>query len=433
MKPGYEVRKRAMMALLAVERRESGSQDAVDTALRGLTQLDVRDRGLATELVYGTLRAQRRLDRWIGPRCKNGLEGLDERALVALRIGAYQLFALDRVPDYAAIDATTEATRGIVPRQQRGFVHGVLRRLARERPWDADDVPVQADLPAWLRGRIGGLAARRGLDGDELAAAFCGPAPQHVHAIAAGGLDELAEQGIELRPLDGLPGIAEVIAGHVLSSPAFAARRVLVQDAASAVVARWLGVQPGMRVVDVCAGTGIKSLVLAAAGAEVTAVDVAASKLELAGALCEQAGHPLAAVVAGDMAKGLPLPPESFDAVLVDAPCTGLGTLRRRPEIRHRRRAADIHANTGLQRAILGNAMRLLKPGGVLVYAVCSFAVEEGADTVDRALAVNPDFARLPGGPDDLALLLDERGDLSTTPMVHGMDAFCAARLTRTV
>ncbi len=430
-KSGHDVRRRALAALLAVERGERGSQDAVSAAIDDGGGLPARDRGLLTELVYGTLRRQRTLDGWIGPRCSRGLVGLDERALAALRLGTYQLAFLDRVPAYAAIDATTEATRKLLPKALRGLVHGVLRRLDREKPWDGEPPRAATDLPPWIAARIRELAGEAEVPARDLLRAFAGAAPGHVHEISPGGLRELTEQGVELGPAGGLEGVATVLSGDVRNTDAFAARHVLLQDAASAAITRWLGVRPGARALDLCAGRGVKSLAMAAAGAEVTAVDVSADRLADAAALCEHAGHPLHTTLAADATAALDLPAASFDFVLVDAPCTGLGTLRRRPEIRHRRRAADALANAGTQRAILARAADLLAPDGVLVYAVCSFLPEEGAVAVDRLLRARRDLVRAPRDMPGITAMLDLRGDLRSHPANAGMDAFYAARLQR--
>jgi 16S rRNA (cytosine967-C5)-methyltransferase len=163
----------------------------------------------------------------------------------------------------------------------------------------------------------------------------------------------------------------------------------------------------------------------------VTAVDVGAAKLIDAELLCRRAGHPLEATLVTDAAATIPLPQASFDAVLVDAPCTGLGTLRRRPEVRHRRFAADLMRMADLQRRILAHAAPLCRPGGVLVFATCSFAVEEGPLVVDAFLHDHPEFQRDPGEQPWVRPLLDARGDLRTHPLLGGMDAFQAVRLRR--
>ena len=437
--PGVSVRRRAIVALLAVEDGTAGSQIAVREALGTPPELAGPDRGLVTELVYATLRHQRVLDRWLAHACAHGLCGLDTEVLIALRVGACQLAYLPRVPAFAAVDATVEAAKGLVAGRAVGFVHGVLRGLARRRPEPGATLPQAGSptsLPDWIALRSRRLAAICGLDADALHAAFDQPAPLHLH-VPAGDAElvwaELAAAGVAVAELDGVavPGVRCADGGGVFATSAFARRAVLAQDAASAAVVRWLAPAPGARTADVAAGAGVKALALAAAGARVTAIDLDGPKLADAAALARQAGHPLDATIAGDASTDLGLDREAWDAVLVDAPCSGLGTLRRRPEIRHRRRAADLPRHHALQARMLAAASDLVRPGGHLVYAVCSFAEEEGPLVVGRFLAAHPGFVRDPGGATWVRPLLDAAGDLRTHPLLAGMDAFYAARLQR--
>ncbi len=428
-------RARALGALCYIERDGAGSQQALRSALDLAPALTGPDRGLATELVYGVLRKRRGLDAWIGAASTHGLYKMQIEDLCALRLGAYQLAWLPRIPDFAAVHATVDAARSMVSARSLGFIHAVLRRLAREvAEGQRPDAP---DLPPWIQRRIEAFALEVGQDPAAMAEAFCQPAPMHVHVLAKDLDGEAAEalraEGVLLEPLEdiAIPGVWRSTGGGLFLSDAFAERRVVAQDAASVAVAEWLGVQPGEQVVDVAAGRGIKSLALAVRGGVVTAIDLDATKLESAAQLCANAGYPLHATQAADAAQDLGLAPATFDRVLVDAPCSGLGTLRRRPEIRHRRRATDLVRMSVLQQAILNNAAALCRPGGVLVFATCSFAPEEGPLVVDDFLRQHPEFHRDSGQQAWVAPLLDARGDLRSHPLIGGMDAFYAARLVR--
>ncbi len=428
-----DARGRALAALLAVDVDGQGTQYALRQALDTEPPLHGPDRALATELVYGVQRKRRPLDAWIATAATRGLYAMEAPVLEALRLGAYQLAYLPRVPRFAAVHATVEASKALVPQRQIGFLHAVLRGLARQA--ETGRVLEGEELPAWISLRIAEFAERSGLDPVALQAAFLGPAPLHVHAV--GGDDQvlaaLVAEGLPVQPLKNVavPGVGEVTGGGVFGSAAFAARRVLAQDAGSAAVVEWLGAQPGMRVADIAAGRGVKSLCLTSRGAEVTAVDVGSDKLVDAELLCRRAGHPLHATLVADAAAGIPLPRQAFDAVLVDAPCTGLGTLRRRPEVRHRRYAADLLRMGDLQRRILEQAAPLCRPGGVLLFATCSFAAEEGPQVVSGFLSHHPEFERDPGTAAWALPLLDAQGDLRTHPLLGGMDAFQAVRLRR--
>jgi 16S rRNA (cytosine967-C5)-methyltransferase len=261
-------------------------------------------------------------------------------------------------------------------------------------------------------------------------------APLHLHALDDAAVDALHKAGVDVEPIAGLARVFRAQGGGFFQSAPFKARRVIAQDAASVAVGRWLGAEADDLVADICAGRGGKSWSLASTGAEVTAFDLSADKLAAARQLVARSGNKLMATIVADLGpRGDPNSLDAlaggFDKVLVDAPCTGLGTLRRRPEIRHRRRAADVCANASLQRAILDRAAALVRPGGILLYAVCSMTDEEGGSTVQRFLEKHPDFARAPTDGAWIADALDSHGDLRSHPMWHGSDAFYAARLRR--
>lgn len=445
---GDEVRLRALQALVSIDAGHSSSQSAIRRALAGSESwqrpesaqpepqtrapLQGPDRGLVTALIYGVLRRQRPLDRWIAAASDRGQVGLDEDVLAALRLGAFQLAFMERVPAFAAIDAVVEAVRAGGGEKKTGFVNGILRRLQRERPWQSGGAAPSDDLPPWIAARIARFAAQVDQPPDAMIAAFADEAPLHLHALPhhrVRTLAELAAAGVAVRSVLDVPGVVQAEGGDVFTTEAFAQRRVLARDGASAAVVEWAGVSPGDRVLDIAAGRGAKSVYFAAAGAQVTAVDVQEDKLIEARALAERAAAPLAATLTADATEPLDLPPASFDLVLLDAPCTGLGTLRRRPEIRHRRMAADILRMAELQRRMLDQAATMVRPGGTLVFATCSFAEEEGPALIASFLADHPEFARAPVQASWAAPLTDARGDLRTHPLLGGMDAFFAARM----
>lgn len=422
------MRAAAFAALLEVE-RGLGSQAALQPAV---ARLQGADRGLCTELVYGALRRQRPIDRWIARSCDRGLVGVEVPALVALRLGAYQLAELPRIPAFAAVDATVEAFKrtGKPHRGAVGFVHAVLRKLAGRA--EHGDKPDGDDLPVWMQERCADLAADLGLDTADLCRAMSEQAPNHgqvlapAHAVAAVA-ERLRTDGVWLNDL-AVPGAFVADGARATQHPDLG-RTFLLQDAGSAAVVRWLDPQPGWQVLDLCAGRGVKSALLAALGAEVTAVDLAADKIAAARRLVAATGGKLVHAVAADATGNLALPGGLYDAVLVDAPCTGLGTLRRRPEIRHRRRAADLWALTAIADALADNAVRWVRPGGLVVLATCSLCREEGPLWADRVLARHSGLRRAQSGPVWAAPLCDARGDLRTHPLVGGMDAFFATRL----
>lgn len=430
-------RERAIAALLALEDPTVVSQTALREVLDPPPSLVGQDRGLCTELVYGVLRRQRALDRWVATSCRDGLFGLAPAALVALRLGALQIADM-RIPPHAAVHATMEAAKRFMPPRLQSLVHAVLRNLDRRA--QVGDVPDHDDLPAWLERRVADWAQSTGQAHPQAIASLSRPAPLFVHALDgdAPALAALLETaGVPAQPLTEVqvPGVLRCTDGQFLRSEVFGARRALAQDAGSSAVVEWflaaLEQPETLQIADVAAGHGVKSARLTRTGAQVTAMDVSARKLEDAVSLCAQSGHPLFATIAGDATTDLGLETAAFDAILLDAPCTALGTLRRRPELRHRRGAADILRMADLQRRLLDQAAKWLRPGGVLCYAVCSFLPEEGEAQVTRFLASHPDFARLEVGTPWLSAWLTPTGDLLTPPQAEGPDGFFAARLKK--
>ena len=320
----------------------------------------------------------------------------------------------------------------MIPKRKVGFVHAVLRRLDRERPWIDDDRG--GDLPPWLERRILGFAAQLDVNPAAMLEAFEASAPVHVHVFGPHRdktIADAAKEGIELKPVAAIPGAFLLESGELFSSEVYDRRRLLAQDAASTAIAHWLDAQKDDRVADIAAGRGVKSLTLTRAGAKVYAVDLDEDKLDSAIELHQRAGCPVPEKVLCDASLTIPLDAESFDRVLVDAPCTGLGTVRRRPEIRHRRSAADIYRMSLLQARMLEASAKLVRPGGVLVFATCSFAEEEGPMLVEDFLRSHPDFRRAPLEAPWCQPMLDRRGDLRSHPLLEGMDSFYGARLLR--
>lgn len=430
---GVRVRERAISALVEIDAGRAGSQTALQPALDGQgggPALQGADRRLCTELVYGVLRRQRPLDRWIAPASTRGLVDLSPGVLAALRVGAYQLTELQRIPSYAAVNATVQAckTPGLCPQGAVGFVHAVLRKLAAQA--DAGRGPDGDDFPPWIVQRLDDLSADLGLEPLAARAAWTGEAPLHVHVMHAGELESLREDGLELQPLP-IPATA-LASSAALHHPRFG-RTFVAQDAASAAITEWLDAQSGDLVLDVAAGRGVKSAFLSARGARVTALDLSGEKLAQAESLARALGAPLERTVVADATQPLPVAGALFDVVLVDAPCSGLGTLRRRPEIRHRRRAADLVGLAQMQAKIAHHAAQVVRPGGVLMLATCSVTREEGPLWCAEFLAQHPAFALEPGQAAWMAPLLTGPGWLRTHPGLHGMDGFFAARLVRQV
>jgi 16S rRNA (cytosine967-C5)-methyltransferase len=452
--PGGGPTRARLLALRVLERVERGAAFA-DLALHaGLRSggLGVRDRALATELVCGTLRWRGRLDWLLARVIPRPFESLESPVRTLLRLGAYQIVFLEGVPAPAAVDQAVRAARAIGVERAAGLVNAALRRLAREHASIAlpslEDDPVghlthALSLPEWLARRW--LEAFGPAEAAALAAACNEVPPLTVRANALRGdrdalLEALRPRWPEARPCAFAPaGIVLGRGGNPAADPAFAEGRFAVQDEGSQLVVALLDPQPGERVLDACAAPGAKATAIAervAPAGRVLAVDRHPRRLALVGREARRLGLENLDLLAGDASRelGPAVPPAAFDRVLVDAPCSGLGTLRRNPDLRWRARPDGGLALAPLQLALLRRAAVALRPGGTLVYSTCTLAAEENEAVVRSFLAETRAFRLAPreAAPAALHALLDAEGFLHTFPHRHGADGFFAARMERT-
>jgi 16S rRNA (cytosine967-C5)-methyltransferase len=410
--------------------------------LRERPELDERDAAFATQLAYGTLRAQGTLDAVLTGLVSRPLAELDPRVLNLLRLGAYQLLDL-RVPSHAAVDTTVDLTRAIVGTGASGLVNAVLRKVAAggdRQAWldrlDGDGeqrLALATDHPRWIVD-----AWRDALGGDaELEPALLADdvAPE-VHLVARRvDRDALVEEsGGEPGPWS--PFAVRLHGGDPGRLPAVRSGAAAVQDEGSQLAALLLARAPlegpDTAWLDMCAGPGGKSGLLAAVrpeGVHLTAADRAPHRAELVRKAL--AGEDDVEVLAADGTRP-PWAPGSFDRVLLDAPCTGLGALRRRPEVRWRRTPDDVAPLAELQTALLDSALASVRVGGVVAYVTCSPHTAETVAVVDAAagredvevLPVAPLFPEVPG--------LERGAYAQSWPHRHGTDAMFMALLRRT-
>ncbi|TCI99891.1 transcription antitermination factor NusB [Aeromicrobium sp. IC_218] len=420
----------AFEALRAVDERDAYTNLVLPAMLteRGLTG---RDAALVTELVHGTLRRRGTYDAILDQVAKQGVAKIDPPVLDALRLGAHQLLSM-RVPSHAAVSTTVDLVRRQVGHKPTAFVNAVLRKVARRGLGDwldlvgaglseTERLAVVESHPAWMVEALGRALEVGGRDRSELPALLgADNASPRVTLVARPGLvdpDALPGEAGRLSPY------ARVLDGGVPGDlPEIRDGRAGVQDEGSQMVAltavdasvegrdeRWL---------DLCAGPGGKAALLGALaaqrGAHLVANEAQPHRAELVRKTVRQL--PDVEVTVHDGREG-PWEPGSFDRVLVDAPCTGLGALRRRPESRWRRRAEDVPELVTLQVELLGRALSLVRPGGVVVYATCSPHAEETVGVVEAATASG------------VAELEDVR---RWWPHVDGTDAMFAAVLRRT-
>ncbi len=413
-----------------VLRRVAGRDTLADAlAAPAAERLDERERGFLHELVLGTLRRRGWLDHVLAGLASRPLGHVTPGVLDALRLGAYQLL-FTRVAPHAAVSESVELARRVEPRSA-GFANAVLRRLQREGPPPEPDPVADAaawltsvgSLPAWLAerwlGQLGpGPAVAR-------ARALLVAPPTHVRLnprVPDAGA-QVRAAGVELRPT-AVPDALEA-EGPVVG---LAERGLLyVQDAASQLVAR-LAAAEGL-VLDACAAPGGKSLLIADLGgprARVVAAELSRRRLATLVRLGSRWGATNVLPLAADALRP-PFAAAAFDAVLLDAPCSGLGTLARNPDVRWRLAPRDLPRHAARQRALLEAVAALVRPGGRLVYAVCSVEPEETEDVLSPFLAAHPGFQ--PEGPPAWAGAFADAGVVRTDPVRDRTDAFFAAAL----
>ncbi|MGK5171915.1 RsmB/NOP family class I SAM-dependent RNA methyltransferase [Geodermatophilus sp. CPCC 205761] len=425
----------------AVSSREAYANLLLPQLLRE-RRLDTRDAAFTTQLAYGTLRATGTLDAVLGGLVDRPLGELDPRVLDLLRLGAHQLLDL-RVPAHAAVDTTVDLTRAIVGAGASGLVNAVLRKVAAvgdRAAWldrlagdDEQRLALATDHPRWI------VRAWREALGDDTeleAALLADDAAPEVHLVARRLAREelVAESGGTPGPWS--PYAVRLGGGDPGRVPAVASGAAAVQDEGSQLAALLLGRAPldgpDAAWLDVCAGPGGKAGLLAAVrpdGVRLTAADRAPHRAELVRRAL--AGAEDVEVLVAD-GRQPPWAPGSFDRVLLDAPCTGLGALRRRPEVRWRRTPADVPPLVELQTALLDGALGSVRPGGVVAYVTCSPHAAETVAVADAAAArddvevlpVAPLFPEVPG------MARGAYGQL--WPHRHGTDAMFMALLRRT-
>src|SRR5688572_25804844 len=407
--------------------------------------LDARDTGLATELVYGTLRWQRYLDWILAPHSKRKLAVLDTRVRVVLRMTAYQIAFLERVPPFAAVNDAVTLARGRKPglaEYTNAVLRSFARRGARERepapPRDPlDALATRCSFPTWLAAR---WVQRYGaVDAEALMRAMNERPPLTLRVntlkttrdALAGRLR--AEAGLDVHDTPYAPeGLVVERGGTPGAWAAFAEGACVVQDEASILVARVLEAQPDQTVADVCAAPGTKTTHLAQLMEDhgrVLAFDPQPARLARVVELAQRLGAVSIHTTGGTAQALAPRWPERCDGVLVDAPCSNLGVLRRNPEVKWRRRAEDIAASAAQQRTIVSAAAGMVKHGGRLVYATCSLEPEENEDVTRALQAARPDFQL--DAPSTFPLPLDADGVLRCRPHLHGTDGFTVARFRR--
>ena len=436
--PGLAARRIAADILDGVLHKHRTLDDQLDGAGAhpGLKTLADRDRALMRRLVATILRRLGTLGHLLSRLLDRGIPTDAPRAQSALLIGAAQILWMD-VPDHAAVDLSVR----LVQSDRRaakyaGLVNAVLRRCAREGQPLIDEVKSQnLDIPPWLLARW--IGAYGETTARQMALAI-GYEPSLDITVKADAPQWATRLHGETLPTG---TVRTLLQGSVTMLPGFTEGQWWVQDAAAALPARLFGDVGGKTIVDLCAAPGGKTAQLALAGARVTAVDRSPARMarlrDNLARLSLQADD-----VVTDAAEWPGQGNGGFDGVLVDAPCTSTGTIRRHPDVAWLRQEADIAALTTLQKRLLQRAVALLKPGGTLVYCTCSLEPEEGEQAIASLLATESGMRRVPVEADEVAGLSEivtANGDLRTLPChlphtdprLGGLDGFYAARLAK--
>lgn len=429
--------------LLRVEEQNSYASELLHS--HRLDQLSSPDRALATELVMGVLRWQSRLDQAITKSASRSLEKVDDEVLVALRLAAYQLRFLSRIPARAAINESVELVKRARKRSAAPFANAVLRKLAdlgpetpveEKRGATASQLADEFAHPAWLVER---WLSQFGIKNAEAICRHDQRVPTTSVRLDTKEIEsELVKKGIEFAPGALLTTARIVVSGDVTQTRPYREGRVFIQDEASQLVAALVG--KGSRLLDCCAAPGSKTAALASRNpaAEIIAADLHPHRAEL---LRMRVRATNVQVITAD-ALHLPLQ-GGFDRVLVDVPCSGTGTLARNPEIKWRLKPEDLHDLRGKQLAILRAALQQIAPGGRAIYSTCSLETEENEAVVEEVLGSTVGFTRLDCraelerlreagelNVDDLGELLSGPF-LRTIPGVQPCDGFFAAILER--
>jgi 16S rRNA (cytosine967-C5)-methyltransferase len=440
---GLRTRRTALEVLVRVARERAFADVLLGHRLDGFA---APDRRLITQLVLGTIAWQGRLDYELERVASRALDTLAPEVLAVLRMALFQLRILTRVPPHAAVDTAVTLARESSGDGLARFVNAVLRNALRSPvaspARDHDELTYLAVVhshPRWLVAKfIEWFGAR---DAEALLAANNRAAPNVLRLnLARGDAGELASrlerEGFDIASRGRFP--ETVVLGSAPLFDAHALRDGICspQAEASQLVARMLAPARDATVVDCAAAPGGKAAHLAeltGPGGTIVAVDLSLAGLRKTRALATRLGHRNVYVARVDAASALPLRPQSFDYVLLDAPCTGTGTLREHPEIRWRLRPDDFARMAMLQTRMLEQAAALLCPQGIIIYSVCSLAPEEGSGIVEDFLARHPRLKidMPPTLRERMGELIDANGYLRTRPDRGGLDGFFAARLMR--
>lgn len=433
-------REAALQVLTACRKLDAWSDGSLKTAVKGL---DRREAAFASRLTYGVLQNRAMLDYYLGCYCTQSFDKLEPFVRDVLRIGAYQILLMDRVPDSAAVSQAVEMAKSHKRQRAAGFINAVLRKISQNKSDlpaipskdDAEYLSIRYSHPKWLVERFMEILGRE--EAEEFLRLDNESVPMTIQrnslkCDADVLLADLQEAGATVTAHPWLPDCWEVTgAGNIEELDAFQDGWFQVQDAAAKVAALAAGAKPGDKVLDVCAAPGGKSFAAAMAmenQGQIISCDIHPHKLSLIESSAQRLGITCVETALADGRENREEWNSAFDLVICDVPCSGLGIIRKKPDIRYK----DPEALSGLprvQRAILENACNYVSSGGTLLYATCTILPEENDRVVEDFLREHPDFHkesfRLTGGGEETD------GSLTLWPQRHGTDGFYLCKMRK--
>jgi len=440
-------RRFAVKILNRIDEQRGYAEPLLNAYLSADEQENQRNKNLITQIVLGTLRMRGYLDWIIKHYYRGSFEEMDIGAKNILRAALFQIFFMDRIPSYAIVNESVEL---VSPRKQKqkALVNGLLRNVLRTKehiPWpDRINNPslyiaVRHSHPLWL------VEKWIALFGEEETLQRCAshniipPAAIRVNPLKTSRqnmITEMEHAGWNIEGSLYSPDSIHILHAEtpVKNTSWFTEGKIQLQDDASQLIAHFLQPQPGEKILDLCAGTGGKTTHMAALMGNkgcIIAVDNQKKKLNSLQEMACRLGITCIKTICRDGRTGLPFQPDSFDAILVDVPCTGLGTLRRNPEIKWHLDAGEIPKVVSLQKDLLENAATYLRRGGRLVYSTCTILPEENDDQITSFLMRHREFCQEKYISHIPLSCLDENGFMKTTPHQHNTDAFFAALLKK--
>jgi 16S rRNA (cytosine967-C5)-methyltransferase len=446
-------RRIAYQVLLACEKTHRPFQSLLDQQFHLHRNLDHRDKTLATQLVTGVLRFRLKID-WIVEQFSTiPLRQIDAAVLAALRIGVYQLLFLDRVPESAAVNEAVELVKSSRSQKAAGFVNAVMRavqlhRTAISYPDPAQEpiagLAVNSSHPKWLVDR---WLRKWGLQKTQALLEHNNFVPPRT--IRANTLKIDRESLIEKLSVEGVQASKTVLApegliitgglkGSMYELPSYAEGLWEAQDEGAQLISHLVPCAPGMRILDLCAGRGVKSGHLSQLAPEahaLTVVEISPEKFRYLKQVSARLGaRPMEAINQDAVAFSMSWRGDPFDAILVDAPCTGTGVLRRQPDAKWKNFEQVLPRMVNLQRQLLEAALRLAAEGGTIVYATCSMEFEENEENIDWVMGKRPDLIRVDVnsvGKDFIRACADSEGYFRLWPPEHNTDGFFAAVLRK--